>query len=77
MHVRANIYLNIPSPKSGHTVSAALPCTATGHYVPETGTVFLDNVYCNGKYYDIKELSKDEIANIYDALYEAVLDLDF
>lgn len=77
MQVRANIYLNIPSAKSGHTVSAALPCTAIGVYVPETGTVFLDNVYCNGKYFDIRELSRDEVANIYDALYAAVLDLDF
>lgn len=72
--IHSHMYL--PYPVSGHVGGTSYPCVVTALWRERTGTVLIQTIMCNGRAYDILEVSKDDLRKFYDQIYEVICAID-
>lgn len=57
---------------SGQTYSVAKPCTVYAMYNESTGTILIESAWCNGRTYEVRDLSIDDLQKFRDEFAEAI-----
>lgn len=75
LSIQSTMYL--PFNEFGHVFYRPVPCVVVGKYNEVTGTIILETVICEGRHYDMLEISNEDWQKFHEEMRESVLTLEF
>lgn len=75
--VLVNSTFEAPNYLHGRSFNMPMPCVVQGIWLPNTGTLLLESVLCDGRTYSVPELNDEEVKKFTDELQQAVISGDF
>lgn len=78
MHLKIQSSMLVPPHLQLHpTHDRPQHCTLFAVWQQKTGTLILQTVLCNGRHYDLLEISKEDLQKFYDELRYEITQLEF